>query len=123
MEALVYAALAGDATLAATFGDRVYPVLKPQHAALPAITYQRISGIVVGDITDGCQLQNARFQIDLWSKQYPEIHGATLQAVVDAMQASSDFKSYVLTPPLDDYEVDTEQFRVTIDFSVWERNT
>jgi hypothetical protein len=121
VEQLVYEALSGDTTLSAIFSGRVYPVLKPQHASLPAITYQRISGVVVGDITDGCQLQNARFQIDLWSSDYATIHGSTLQAVVDAMQSADGFKSYVLTPPLDDYEVDTEQYRVTIDFSVWER--
>lgn len=121
MEASIYAALTGDATLAAIFGTRVYPVLKPQHATLPAITYQRISGQMVASATTGSKLQNARFQIDLWSQQYSTIHGTTLQAVVDAMQSSANFRSVCVTPPIDDYEVDTEQYRVTMDFSVWER--
>ena len=94
---------------------------KPQEATLPAITYQRISGQMVANVTTGSELQNARFQIDLWGKSYSDIHGTTLQAVVDAMQSSSDFRSVCVTPPIDDYEVDTEQYRVTLDFSVWIR--
>jgi len=121
VETAIYAALTGDPTLAATFGARVFPVQKPQRAALPAITYQRVSGQMVASIAGGSKLQNARFSIDLWGKSYSDIHGATLQAVVDAMQSSADFRSVCVLPPIDDYEVDTEQYRVTMDFSVWER--
>lgn len=44
IEAGIYAHLIGNAGVAALVGTRIYPLLVPQDAELPALAYQRISG-------------------------------------------------------------------------------
>ena len=44
IEQVFYSILAGDGTVAALVSTRIYPLLVPQDVALPAISYQKISG-------------------------------------------------------------------------------
>ena len=59
-----YALLSGDATVTGLVSTRIYPTVLPQDKTLPALVYQRISGVEPGQIDgQGRALVQARIQI------------------------------------------------------------
>ena len=79
-EPLVRALLLADpAVSAAVGGSRIYPLIRPQGSALPAITYQRVSRIRVDPFSRAdplvadARVQNARLQIDCWAATYGDV--------------------------------------------------
>ncbi len=51
-------------------GARVYPIVRSQGAALPAVTYQRISTPRIRGLDGRAGLQSPRFQINCWAETY-----------------------------------------------------
>jgi len=72
LEEALYAHLSGDADVAALVGDRIYPLLVPQDADLPALAYQRISGVPIYAHDGPPGLARARVQITCLGRSYSE---------------------------------------------------
>lgn len=111
------------AQIAALAGDRIYPILRPQDAALPAVTYSHVFGRPSNSLdgyTSG--LQRFLMQIDCWAKSYSDVI-ALAQAVRDRMNTSAATFSTVITeyPLIDDYESDTKLFRRSLSVACWYR--
>lgn len=73
LETGLKAHLTADLNLAALIAARVYPVLRPQNAVLPALSYQRISGVRVSSLAGPSYACESRIQIDCWAASYSAV--------------------------------------------------
>lgn len=62
IEAEIVQLLSEDAPVVALISTRVYPLVLPPNVTLPAVTYQRISGIHEHTLSDPAELARPRFQ-------------------------------------------------------------
>ncbi len=79
------------AGLVALIGDRVYPMMIPQGATLPCLTYQRISTprIVTHDTSGATgDLARPRFQFDAWATTQK-----AAKAITDQVRAALNGKT------------------------------
>lgn len=67
IKAGLYSFLTGSTPIAAVVGTRVYPMLVPQGAAYPAITYQIVSNNHIRSHGGSSQLAYVRVQINSWA--------------------------------------------------------
>jgi hypothetical protein len=72
----LYAALTGNARVAGLVGERVYPEVIPQEAALPAMAYQRVSGPRPVGHGGGLGMGEARIQLTITAETYREAKAA-----------------------------------------------
>ncbi len=72
IEAILNSLLKEDINIAAIVSTRVYPNIILQGAAMPALTYQQISGLRDEVMDSPTGLVNSRFQINCWSDTYSE---------------------------------------------------
>ena len=77
----VYAALTGDATLAALVGDRIYKQFPPEQTTYPNVCYKQVSG--GADNADGLPaVARARIQVDIRAETgMDDIAEATISAM------------------------------------------
>lgn len=122
-EALV-SALEGHAGLSALIGSRIYPLMIPQGAALPAVTYQRVSGERIHAMVDDPGLASPRIQVDAWGSTYASAKAVAAQ-VIDCLQRWSGTAETVVVQDSyfqgdqDIYDPETERWQVSMDFIVW----
>jgi Protein of unknown function (DUF3168) len=120
LEPALYARLAAHAGVSALCGTRIYPLVIPQEETpvYPVLVYQRISADHIASLAGHSGLCNARVQIDCWGRSYADTR--ELAAVLDnAMTADDEDFSALVLSDLDDYEPETQLYRVSTDFSVW----
>ena len=72
IEQALYTLMSNDSTLGGYVSTRIYPSIVPQGAAMPAITYQQISGMRDDVMTGPTGLVESRFQINCWAETYKE---------------------------------------------------
>ena len=129
IEQALYTLMAADNTIAATVGARIYPVVVPQDADLPALVYQRISSVRdhTHDATTG--LAHPRIQVTAIATTYnaaktlanavrtllDNYKGPTSDGVViDAILFQNEMDVFNLAG---DQRLNT--FGVMVDFVVW----
>lgn len=90
LEEGLYAYLVADAGVAALIGTRLYPLLVPQDAALPAMAYQRISGPRDHTHDGASGLAMARIQFTAVGSSYSEAKSvmAALRAALDGFSGT-----------------------------------
>lgn len=118
-EELVHDALAADAAVAGRVASRIYPLLMPQGAALPALTYQRISSDHQPSLaghTSG--LVNIRLQVDCWASSYAVVKALAVDVLIALSAGATAFKALLLSDN-DLYEEEPRIYRASMDFSVW----
>lgn len=121
--ALTYA-LGHHAGLIALVGSRIYPMMVPQGAALPAVTYQRISGERIHAMVDDPGLASPRIQVDAWGSTYSSAKAVAAQ-VIDCLQRWSGVVETVTVQDTyfqgdqDLYDQETERWQVSMDFIIW----
>jgi len=100
---------------------RIYPLLLPQGiaAAFPAVCYSRVSSERVYSLTGYSTLEEARIQIDSWATTY-EIVKDLAGDVKTAMDAATAFHSR-LESDQDFYNDESETYRVSQDYIIWNR--
>lgn len=114
LESDIFAALSGQTAAA----SRVYPLIRGEASALPAIVYARVGNAPVNALDGSSGLDSVRIQIDSYAATYA---GAKLLAAqVRAIMQAGSFKA-LLQSDVDVYEPDTKIYRVTQDFLCWER--
>lgn len=119
LETKIYSALSADTTIAAQVSARIYPLVMPQNPTLPAITYQRVSGGQVNDLSGYSNLENPHISIFCWATRYDECKELA-DDVHDAMDSATAFKA-TLFSDLDGFDPETELYVVSQDFSCWNR--
>lgn len=88
VERAIFTIMSGDATVGGLAGDRIYPNYVPQDTAMPAVTYQQISGPRDNTLDGPSGLVNSRFQLNSWAATYAECDELT-EAVRKAMSGFS----------------------------------
>lgn len=81
----LYELLTMDTAVAALVGTRIYPLLVPQDADLPAMAYQRISGPRDHTHSGASGLAMARMQLTYLASSY-----AAVKALAEAVRAALD---------------------------------
>ena len=125
----IYAILAADTDVSTAVGDRIYPMIAEQGAALPYITFQRISANHIDCTTGSSGLAEARIQIDCVATGYLATRTLT-EHVRDAMQGYTGVAGTIdidIIRLLDDRDGLQEEiegsekvrFVVSSDFAVW----
>ena len=72
IEETIHARLIQSATLSGLLGNRVHPLVLPEKATLPAVTYQRVSTIPTVQLDGSTAFLQARFQFRSWSRSFAE---------------------------------------------------
>lgn len=70
IEKSVYVLLSDDACIIEAAGNRIYPMVVPQGANLPAITYQILSTVGISVLSGPTNLKERRLQINCWAETY-----------------------------------------------------
>lgn len=96
---------------------RSYPLMSPEKPTAPYAIYSQVSNTPEVTIGNSIPIDNTRIQIDVFAKTYAEVQSLSNQ-VKTAMMALS-------AVPLsagDLYESEVKLYRVTQDFSVWNKD-
>ncbi len=100
-------------------GERVYPIQLPQNAVFPAVRYNRISALRDYTLTGPDCLPAARYQIDIFAETFTEARSVwdLVRIALDGFEAS-EIQYITLDNETEDYEDETQLFRVIGDFVV-----
>jgi hypothetical protein len=117
-----------DPTIARMVGTRIFPLMLPQQAVFPAITYQRVS--TVRNERDGSYSHDgysgmgwARFQVSIWSDDYGQITelAAAMRAFLHAF-VTSPWNGQPMNKLLNEMDTDEPErdlFQRIIDARIW----
>ena len=100
-------------------GSRVYAVLAPEAAALPRLTYQRISTAPVNSLSGHCGLDSVTIQIDCWAST--KEGAAELAREVRYAMADGAFKALPQNEA-DVFDIESRLYRHTVDFTCWDKS-
>jgi hypothetical protein len=114
LAAVLRSALIADAGVAALVAGRVYPVQLPQGVTLPAVRYQRVSN---SEQLGSSVLRETRYQFDAWAVSHV---GATslaeaVKALWEDWRGDAAVKWARVANELDDYDPETDSYRVIVD--------
>jgi len=121
-EKVIYSILKNDSEVSAVT-TRIFPVILPQGASLPAIVYQQVSDPSFKDIAGVTNYGNTRMQINIFSGKYSEAKSLT-KKVKSALNNYSgivdttDVHQITVEDEIDDFEPTTQFYRVIVDVIV-----
>ena len=121
-EQAVHGRLTTFAGLTALVGTRVCPLLLPEAATLPTLTYQRVSGPWTHGQAGAVLLSRPRIQVDVWAASYASAKSVATQVrlALDGYRGTSEGSHWgaTLANDLDLYEPETRRYRVILDFTL-----
>lgn len=110
IETVLYSTLAGDATVSAIVGTKIYPHPAPPGVAKPLISYFLVSGTREHTLIGVNDMKRKLIQINCYSDTYS---GAkTLGAAVDSALQGNGY----LVNEVDQYDPETQSHSVLIDW-------
>jgi hypothetical protein len=130
IEEALRARLIADTAVVEMVGQRIYPLVAPPKAALPAIVYQRISGMRVATHDGPSELARPRFQFACIGSAYAgakNLANAVRVALDGYSGTSSEVQVFVvlLENEFDFYTFESDEAAssctVLVDFIVWHR--
>lgn len=123
IESSTFTILSGDGTVAALVGTRIYPLVVPQDVALPAISYQKISGVREYAHDAPLGFASVRIQVNCVDDDYDGAK-ALAAAVRGAMSGYSgtatglDIHAMFMDNEVDSYGRDDKYFLVRQDYLI-----
>lgn len=123
IEEAIHTKLTTDADISGLISGRVYPLKLPQKPTLPAVTYQRISGVRNYFMDGVATLAQPRFQVDSWAATYSaakDLAGKVRAALSGLTETVDTIKIYgvFLDSDNDLYDDDLEVYRVQADYFI-----
>ena len=113
--------LSADSGITALVGGRIFPVIAPEDAALPRITYVVVAGEPQVSL-DGFTSNTTRYvvQVDCWARSFNAAAALAL-AVRNRLKTNAASFKIVITeyPLLDDYEDDVKIYRRSVQAACW----
>lgn len=126
VEEALFARLTGTAAVAALVAARVYPLVAPQAAARPFVTYQRISTSRVASLDGPSGLARVRYQLDVWADDDAGARALAREVRLALDGYSGDgaagdrvIQSVVADDERDFFDEASRTFRVSADFIIW----
>ena len=119
LESKIFSLLTTSTTITTLMGNRIYPVRAPQNVASPYAVYQRISGGQQSGLSGYLTLENPRIQIDVYSTSYSQVK--TLAGAIHTQMNTSTAFSNTMIGDTDLYEDELNEYRISMDFSCWNR--
>lgn len=126
VEESIYTRITGDTSIGVS--TRVYPVLAPQSATLPFITYQRVGGETLNHMTGTTGDDHGIYQVDIWAASYSSAKSVALK-VRNRLNGWSQSSSPTIAPithlsEQDQLESpddggDVPLYRVIQEYSIW----
>lgn len=110
----VYSTLSSASGVTAIVGTAIYPLVIPQGAGLPAVTYQRIAGARSNDLAGAGELTHVRIQVDCWATTY-----SSVRALADAVGAAMHAALFLPLNDIDDFDDEVPVYRVVLEFTTW----
>ena len=111
------------AGLSAEIDDRLYPLLLPQGATLPAVVYKRISTPRMLELENSF-LPHPRFQFDVFAGSFPRA-----KAVAEQVRLALDLyrgamgeytvQTVIIDDEMDIYEPETKRRHSIVDAIIW----
>lgn len=119
IESTLFTVLAGAAPVSVLVAARIFPMRRPQRdMTLPAIVYQRVGSSPDYTLAGDSGLDAVRIQVSCWASTYA---GAkSLAAAVRTAVTGSASLSAITELELDDQDDATEEYRVILDFRIWQ---
>jgi len=99
LEEGLYTFLTGTTAIFALVGTRIYPLLIPLDATLPAVAYQRISGPFEAAHDGPTGLVRARMQIMCVGETYAAARGVTMAIVTAMLGYRGEMGDYTVSVP------------------------
>lgn len=118
IEQRLYAHLSANADLSALVASRIYPLVIPQGASLPALVYQRISGVPANHAGRVPTLESARVQINCYAQRYGQVKDLR-DAVIAALEQPSAYFQCTRLAERDLYDDEDRTYALALDFSFW----
>jgi len=120
----LYSKLAADSGVSALVSTRIYPLLVPQDASLPAIAYQRISGPRDHAHDGATGLALARVQVTCLGSSYDETKDVSeaVRAAIDGgagTWGSTTVGACLLENERDEWATPFDKSTVQMDFMIW----
>lgn len=118
IESQLFTVLSTDAGVIALAGSRIFPMRRPQNMlTTPAIVYQRVATAPDVHLQGESGLDEVRVQCSCWSSTY-----AGAKALAAAVRAAVNASNLVAITEMevDDYDISTEEYRVILDFRIWQ---
>ena len=118
-ETALVARLGSTAAVTALVGARIYPMLVPQTAALPAIAYQKISPGFLSTLRRTLGLAGPRIQVNSWASSYKDAK-AVARAVRNSLNGyDANGVAALLIDERDLMNPDGPRHAVSQDYSIW----
>lgn len=106
-------------TVSAGVSTRIYPLHLPQETQYPALVYARYGGNRQNHLLGYADMENPMIMIDCWATSFGAAKGLSTR-VHSAMDGALTFKALLISD-VDYYEDDLKLYRVTQDYSCWNR--
>jgi len=123
IEAHIHQHLRQHSSIKKLIKNRIYPLIKPQSAPLPAITYQRISSIRRINYLGPEKLLETRIQLSAWAESY-KMSKQLATALRKALHGYSGKMGKLKVPLIrlesdrDSYEPDTQTYCIHQDYLI-----
>lgn len=118
IETQLFTVLSTNSAVSALVVARIFPIRRPPaNLTLPAIVYQRVSTATDVNLQGDSGLDSVRIQCSCWASTYAgaKALSAATRAAVNASALSS-----ITEMEVDDFDVATEEYRVILDFRIWQ---
>ncbi|MBN1807185.1 MAG: DUF3168 domain-containing protein [Sedimentisphaerales bacterium] len=129
IEKALHYILVNNSAVTALVGSGIYPNKIPQGAAVPAITYQQISGVRFHDMLEAAGMVKARYQFNCWAAGYAKTReiaeavrlaldnysGTASQTVIDVIHLDNEGDMPEMTAGADELG----RYGKYLDFIVW----
>lgn len=112
----IFALLDADSTVQSVLAGRIYPSGDaPQGTPAPYATWSVVSSVPQSLLAEAPPADQYRVQVDCWGATRASAHAAAT-AVRDALEPHG----YLLNINLDERDPDTREYRLSMDFSIWQ---
>lgn len=130
MDDSLYYYLSAYAGLTALVNKRIYPIVMPLNAVLPAVSFQRISTERTHAFEADVSLTAATYQVSSWAKtdtvrkgySHTQLISAQIRAALQnysGTMGSMTVSAVLLIGELTDYDTATDTYAVHQDFEIW----
>jgi len=113
-----------DTTVSGLIGARMYPVILPQAAVMPALTYQYITGDSVLSNDGPTGLEHPFFQVDAWGETYASMNALfeAVRILLNGFQGDAggvSVQGIFLARKRDLYDDQGKLYRRVADYGIW----